>query len=246
MFLCCVVPCFAWLLLKGEGMNRTLLKYDLSKVIVCYLLALSLWTAYVLIPATPFRPWDPGAIVIGMLMGAIVAAMIFVDTDGTEVWIVTRGLTRRQLFNNRFGLGIVLILMAGMVSLGTTVLGLRPLLHVWNSAELSIVRWFELNLTATFLLSASTGFCAQLFLFVLTRLTRGARRTESRGHADADTVSGLGVIVFVATSFTFAAVVRLDGGTPDWGPTVVVVFSLVMSVLTAIAARHGYQVFDVE
>lgn len=163
-------------------MNRTLLEYDLRKVSVSYLLCLSVWTAYVLIRWTPFRPWDPGCILFGMLVGVTVAIATFAEPDGTEVWIVTRGLTRGQIFWNRLGLGALLILIGGAVSLGASVFGLRPLLHGWNAAELSVVRWFELNVTVTFLLAASVGFCGHVFLFVLMGVASNRHASDNSGR----------------------------------------------------------------
>jgi hypothetical protein len=225
-------------------MNRTLLNYDLRKVSGVYLVMLSLWAAYVLIPATPFRPWDPIAILMGVVFGWVAAAQSFADYDGTTVWIYTRGLTRRQLFNNRLLLGVMLLAGAVAVPFLTTLLGLRPLLHSTNATELQVVRWYELNLTLTFALACAVGFCSQLFLGVLLQLLDGSRRTAARGAAQA----GLGFIVTLAVGIPFAAVAvgRIAGECPAWLQIVSLFAAVLLCILTGLAARHGFQHFDVE
>jgi len=225
-------------------MNRTLLNYDLRKVSVVYLAMLSLWAAYVLIPATPFRPWDPIAILIGAVFGCVTAAQTFADYDGTTVWIFTRGLTRRQLFDNRLLLSVILLAGGVAVPFLTTLLGLRPLLHANNATELQVVRWYELNLTLAFALACAVGFCSQLFSVVLSRLSHGSRCTAGRRTVEA--LLGFKVMFAVAVRFAAVAVGRSDGECPVWLQIASLFAAICLGVLTGLAARNGFQHFVVE
>ncbi|MFK7819590.1 MAG: hypothetical protein AB8G99_12800 [Planctomycetaceae bacterium] len=169
-------------------MNSTLLKYDCRSLrLMVFGLTALLLLATVMLPA-PFSPSSHLNLVhhfvfplLAIVSAALVGMQSFSDLPAVDMWVLTRGMSRRQVFRTRWLTG--LLVLTGMTAMmaAAMVFGVRQAVQqaMGNGAWYPMVRTGELYVVRNFFLVAIATYSAIVFFNCVYGFGATTRRSRS-------------------------------------------------------------------
>lgn len=171
-------------------MNTTMLKYDARRLLPFWLTSAIALASYYVVAAAPLHPTSSlpfnsfPTVLCAVLFGLMIGGRLAADTGGTHAFVLSRGLTRRQLFLHRLVLGLLVIVATSVLLWLLLASSLRSNVHRWLQFEDAIyypmLSQFESQVAFRFFKFAVVALLVIVFLQTL------------RGVRDADLTSTAG------------------------------------------------------
>ncbi len=167
-------------------MSWTLMKYDWRSLLKITVLPAFLAVAATLFLPAPLTLDQYGGhyyqVVYGglaILTAIAVSVNVLADSAGVDTWVLTRGLTRRTLFQTRWVSGVFALMIVQACIAVVMLTGLRQLVQtaMGNGAWYPMVRTGELNVLRDFTLTGLATYCAAGFFICVEHFgSRGGNR----------------------------------------------------------------------
>ena len=215
-------------------MSIEILKIDVRKVLPYYAPFLLLTVGYVLFRKTPLGSDDEVVNLIAHLQGMVTAWVLFNDTAGTSVFILSRPLSRVRLFLTHWGFGISLQVLTIVAVFVTIAIGLRSDIQIlMQSPYQPMVKWYELSVLSSMALYSILSYQIAIFLKLRLRIISVRPRTWRN-------LLGTGlVVVLCLQSLNTLNVI----GFQDY---VMVVYAGLVPILGTLASLHCYRHLEIE
>lgn len=225
--------------------NLVLWRYDVRRALPFWGTSLVCLAILTLLPEGPLSLGDADGVFesAGGLLGILLAWRLFADTGHTQAFVFSRGLSRTQLFWDRWMLGMSLIAIhAGVVWL-VLVSGLRSawrqLLDGVDAPVYPLVAPYETVVIPPFWIASTVAFVITTLLITLRGLQKPSRVVSSGGALAWFLFDlPLTLLVVVYGQAMFASPLAISSG---W----LLAIGLGAIALFTLVAWHGYRNWEV-
>lgn len=228
-------------------MNTTLLWYDLRRLTPVWLFVTFVVLIVELCLPAPLNE-SPFQFLIATQLPVVFTTLLLSERSSNECFVLTRGMSRRRVFWNRWLLGFAAIAVASGLVWVLAKSGLRETLHTyteWSAAGLyPAAAVFEPGTAWTLLKFGAVSHALLAFVLVTQRLNVTASGFSLAKRA----VVVHEVVLFLLLALGPAALGTLSqrGDMPDWSIGPAWMALTVLSVLVTIVAFYSFRFVEVE
>lgn len=232
-------------------MNSTILRYDARRLFPFWILSILGLGCYYLIIAAPLyssAPFNSFPIVLGaILFGLMIGGRLIADTGATHAFVLSRGLTRRQLFLHRLVLGLLVIFATSAMLWLLLASSIRSNLHQWMQFEDAAYY----PMLAQFEARAAFGFCklavGTLLAIVCLQTLRGVRDADQTTTATGQVKFWLAelplmlmcTVPILARSVSHSETMPVRDVIWNWGPSTLCVVGVAVALYVSRYTEAG-------